>query len=182
MLRKVSSISWHNLSHLKLREELSIRGLSSTPSKLEMVKTLSEYESNSSILSSIPENPSNLENPIHRHLPNISILKEIKKLDPDFELNPNMSKPELIASLKSLLIKERSSMQNDLRNLINQSTTSEPLNLKEVISVFQEIRDIKTISEINFNLLLHTENHALAKIWEFLFDNKIRLFKFRRVK
>ena len=133
MLRKVSSIPWHTLSHLKLREELSTRGLKRVSNKEEMVKSLRQFDSIQSILSSMPESPAQLQNPIHQHIPNTYLYKEIKKRVPTFILSPNMSKPELISSLKSLLIAERSSTTKDLRSLVSLSAESESLSLNEVI-------------------------------------------------
>ena len=180
MLRKVFSLPWQSLSLLKLREELSVRGLKRLSSKEEMIKTLARYESIKPALSSIPENYSALDNPVHRHLPTSYIIEEIFKRDPSFEIKANVSKADLIASLKTILIDERASMPKDLRNLIKLSETPESLNLKEVIWVLDQIRDTTRITDRNFNVLMHTEENSLTKIWEFLFNN-VRSLDFTQI-
>lgn len=180
MLRKVSSLAWQNLSLLRLREELSIRGLKRLSSKEEMIETLTRYESIKSILPSIPENSSSLCNPVHSHLSTSYVLEEIFKRDPNFIISSNLSKADLIASLKNLLIDERSSIPKDLRNLMKISETSGNLNLKDVILVLDQIKDTTRITDINFNVLINTEENSLTKIWQFLFDN-VKFLAFQQI-
>ena len=71
-------------------------------------------------------------------------------------------------------------MPKDLRNLIKLSETPESLNLKEVIWVLDQIRDTTRITDRNFNVLMHTEENSLTKIWEFLFNN-VRSLDFTQI-
>ena len=165
MLRKLCSFDkWGKLSTLKLREELAKRGLKRTGFKDELVQRLKQNEHTEKLEVVKLEPEEDLGQSSLNNLTKPYILQEILKRKPDYQIPSRFTKSQLIESLSSIILEEKTNTISDLKTLLLKSSNLGQITLQEILLVFEGLKDPYQMSQFDMNVLVNTDALCMIPI------------------